>query len=312
MSTTPFTGVIPPVLTPLHEDGSINTDALRHLVDHLINGGVDGLFALGSSSEAAFLTRDQRRLVTETILDHTDGRVPVIVGVIDTTTPRVLEHVADAVELGAQGLVATAPFYTRTHTLEIEEHFTRIHHAAPDLPLYAYNIPVSVHVALDTPLLLRLAAAGVLAGVKDSAGSDGNLRGLIEARDEAGLKDFKVLTGSETTVDFAYLAGADGVVPGLGNVNPADYVQLHRLCADRRWDEAAQLQKHINHLFRIITVGDQSRMSGSSAGLGAFKTALVRLGVIPTAAMCPPHQYLSEEETTEINNIVDRFLTTTG
>lgn len=308
MTVPSFTGVIPPVLTPFHTDGRIDTDALRRLVDHLIKGGVDGLFALGSSSEAAFLTRDQRRLVTRTIIEHTAGRVPVTVGVIDTTTPRVLEHVADAVELGAQGLVATAPFYARTHTVEIEEHFTRINEAAPGIPLYAYNIPVSVHVNLDIPLLLRLAETGVIAGVKDSSGNDGAIRGLIEARDEAGLSDFKILTGSETTVDFAYLAGADGVVPGLGNVNPADYAELHRLCSERRWDEAAQLQKRINQLFRIITVGDQSRMSGSSAGLGAFKTALAHLGVFPNAVMCPPHQHLSDKETAGVTAIVDRHL----
>lgn len=308
MTSQPFTGVIPPVLTPLHEDGTVDTATLRILVDHLINGGVDALFALGSSSEAAFLTRDQRRLVTSTITEHSAGRVPVIVGVIDTTTPRVLEHVADALEMGAQGLVATAPFYTRTHPIEIEEHFTRIHQAAPHLPLYAYNLPVSVHVNLDTDLLLRLGRAGVIAGVKDSSGNDGAIRGLIEARDDAGLRDqIKILTGSETTVDFAYLAGADGVVPGLGNVNPHDYAALHRLCTAGRWDEAATLQKRINHLFHIVSVGDQSRMSGSSAGLGGFKTALVHLGVFPNAVMCAPHQSLSAEETARINDIVDKF-----
>lgn len=308
MTTPSFTGVIPPVLTPLHEDGTIDTDTLRTLVDYLIDGGVDGLFALGSSGEAAFLTRDQRRLVTRTIIDQTANRVPVTVGVIDTTTPRVLEHVADALELGAQGLVATAPFYTRTHATEIEEHFTRIHEAAPDVPLYAYNIPVSVHVNLDPALILRLANAGVIAGVKDSSGNDGAIRSLIEARDDAGLThSLKILTGSETTVDFAYLAGADGVVPGLGNVNPADYAELHHLCSNGNWAEAAELQKRINHLFRIVAVGDQSRISGSSAGLGGFKTALVHLGIFPTATMCPPHQSLSAQETNQINTLVDQF-----
>lgn len=95
---------------PLHADGSVDVESLRKLVDHLINGGVDGLFALGSSGEAAFLTRTQRKLALTTIIEHTAGRVPVTAGVIETTTARVIELVEDALEAGSEGLVATAPF----------------------------------------------------------------------------------------------------------------------------------------------------------------------------------------------------------
>lgn len=311
MASATFTGVIPPVMTPLHADGSVDVESLRKLVDHLINGGVDGLFALGSSGEAAFLTRTQRKLALTTIIEHTAGRVPVTAGVIETTTARVIELVEDALEAGAEGLVATAPFYTRTHDVEIEEHFRKIHAAAPELPLFAYNIPVSVHSNLNPVMLLTLAKDGVLAGTKDSSGNDGAIRSLIEARDDAGLTEqFKILTGSETTVDFAYLAGADGVVPGLGNVDPSAYAALAKLCLDGKWAEAAALQKRINHLFHIVVVGDTSHMSGSSAGLGGFKTALAHLGIIESNAMAVPHQSLSDEETARIHAIVDEFLYT--
>ncbi|BAU96993.1 dihydrodipicolinate synthase [Corynebacterium suranareeae] len=311
MASATFTGVIPPVMTPLHPDGNVDEKSLRQLVDHLIDGGVDGLFALGSSGETAFLTREQRKFALTTIIDHTAGRVPVTAGVIETTTARVIELVDDAIEAGAQGLVATAPFYTRTHDMEIEEHFRKIHAAAPELPLFAYNIPVSVHSNLNPVMLLKLAKEGVLAGTKDSSGNDGAIRALIEARDDAGLtKEFRILTGSETTVDFAYLAGADGVVPGLGNVDPAAYVTLAKLCLDGQWAEAAALQKRINHLFHIVFVGDPSRMSGSSSGLGGFKTALTHLGIIDSSTMAPPHQSLNDEEVARIHAIVDEFLYT--
>ncbi len=314
MTSAPsFTGVIPPVVTPFNEDGSVDTATLRVLVDHLIDGGVDGLFALGSSSEAVFLTRDARRTVVSTIVDQAAGRVPVTVGVIDTTFPRVLEHVTDALESGAQGLVATAPFYVRISLPEIEEHFTRIHEAAPDVPLFAYNIPICVNgTVLDHGMLLRLAEKGVIAGLKDSSGNDAAIRSLIEARDEAGLTDFKILTGSETTVDFGYLAGVDGVVPGLGNVDPRAYAELHRLCTERKWDEAAALQKRINKLFSIVAVGDMSRLGGSAAGLGGFKAALVHLGIFPSGRMSPTHQPLLDEDLAKINNILDTVKTVEG
>ncbi|MDO5031113.1 dihydrodipicolinate synthase family protein [Corynebacterium sp.] len=298
-------GVVPPLLTPLNSDYSVDTETLAKHTERLIKAGVHGLFVLGSSGEVAFLTREQRKQVISTVMEQAAGRLPVIAGVIDMTTPRVIEHSEDAVALGVDGLVATAPFYVRTHPVEIEEHFRLLHKAAPQTPIYAYNIPVSVHNVLDISSLIRLAQEGVLAGVKDSGGVDGYTRSLISARNKAELKDFAILTGSETTVDFAYLAGADGVVPGLGNVDPVSYVTLHELLVAGKYPEAAELQNKICDLFEIVTVGDPARMGGSSQGLGSFKSALHHLGIFPSGLMSQPHVALNEEENARIAAIVD-------
>lgn len=300
-----YTGVIPPIVTPFNEDFSVDTDALAAQAERMINAGVDGLFVLGSSAEVVFLTRENRRAVIDTVVKVAAGRVPVIAGVIDTTTLRVAEHVADAVELGASGLVATAPFYVRTHTNEIATHFRLIHSYAPELPLYAYQIPVSVHTTIPESLLLDLAEEGVISGVKDSSGIDSAARHLIEQRNARGLQNFKVLTGSETTVDVNYFFGADGVVPGLGNVDPAGYVRLAKAAVAGDFLAARAEQERLNKLFEIVFVGDGARMGGSSAGLGAFKAALKHLGVYPSAVMAPPHVPLNEEEIARIAAIVD-------
>ena len=306
MSVSAYTGVIPPVVTPFNEDFSIDRESLATQVRRMIDAGVDGLFALGSSAEVAFLTRENRRAVIETIVKAADGKVPVLVGVIDTTTLRVAEHVADAVELGASGLVATAPFYVRTHPNEILNHFRLIHKMAPELPLYLYQIPVSVHVTVSDDLILQLAEEGVIAGLKDSSGLDGATRALIEKRNARNLTNFKVLTGSETTVDLNYFFGADGVVPGLGNVDPAGYVRLSAACTAGDWDAARTEQQRLNKLFQIVFVGDGARMGGSSAGLGGFKAALQHLGVFTSGRMAPPHVALNDEELATIHSIVDQ------
>ncbi|MDX2919427.1 dihydrodipicolinate synthase family protein, partial [Streptomyces sp. NE06-03C] len=176
--TAPLHGVVPPVCTPLDARGEVDTASLTRLVGHLVDGGVHGLFALGSTSEVAYLTDAQRALALETVVAATAGRVPVLAGVIDTTTPRVVQHARTAKELGADALVATAPFYTRTHPKEIAGHFRRLR-ADVDLPLFAYDIPVAVHSKLSAALVRELAEDGTLAGLKDSSGDEGGLRRLL-------------------------------------------------------------------------------------------------------------------------------------
>lgn len=298
--TAPLRGVVPPVCTPLDSHGEVDTASLARLVEHLIAGGVHGLFALGSTSEVAYLTDEQRATTLETVVNVADGRVPVLAGVIDTTTPRVIEHARTAADLGADALVATAPFYTRTHGKEIAGHFRRLRRTV-DLPLFAYDLPVAVHSKLSPALVRELAEDGTLAGLKDSSGDEGSLRRLLvelggrEGRGEGPAPYFSVLTGSELTVDAALLAGADGVVPGIGNVDPAAYVRLYEAARGGDWVLAAREQERLVELFAMVDVGPEPDMGRSSSALGSFKAALQLLGIIECGDTAFPQIQLSAE-----------------
>lgn len=114
-TTTSYSGVIPPVVTPLTTDGELDAPSLERVVGHLLDAGVSGLFALGSSGETAYLTPAQQDEVIKVITSVAAGQVPVLVGAIETTTNRAIERARAAAGLGADAVVATAPFYTRTH-----------------------------------------------------------------------------------------------------------------------------------------------------------------------------------------------------
>ncbi|SEM69438.1 dihydrodipicolinate synthase family protein [Nonomuraea pusilla] len=301
--TSTLTGVIPPVCTPMTPGGEVDAASLVRLVDHLLGGGVDALFVLGSSSEVAYLTDARRRTVLDTVAGHVAGQVPVLAGVIDMTTPRVLEHARAAAAAGASALVATAPFYARTHPAEIRTHFRTIA-AEGGLPVYAYDLPVSVHTKLEADLLLELAGEGTLAGVKDSSGDDGGLRRVLMGRTTTGgATSFSVLTGSEVTVDSALWMGADGVVPGLGNVDPHGYVRLYRAAARGDWEAARAEQERLVRLFEMVRVGG-SRMGAGSSGLGAFKAALHLRGVIDCPVTAVPQVPLDAEEAGRVGKLL--------
>ncbi|MFE0983498.1 dihydrodipicolinate synthase family protein [Streptomyces rochei] len=298
----PLRGVVPPVLTPLTPTGRVDTASVRRLTEHLIGAGVHGLFLLGSSGEAAYLTDTQRLTALETAVDSAAGRVPVLAGVIETTTARVLDRAADAARAGADALVATAPFYARTHPVEIADHFRRVREGA-GLPLLAYDIPVAVHTRLPRDVVLGLAADGTLAGLKDSSGDEGALRRLlIELRRHA--PDFCVLTGSELTVDCALLAGVDGVVPGLGNVDARGYVRLYTAARSGDWAAAKAEQDRLAALFALTEAGDPALMGPGSAALGGFKTAAHLLGLIDCAATAAPQVPLDATAVARVRDLL--------
>lgn len=300
-----LTGVVPPVCTPLTPDLEVDVPSLERLVAFLLEGGVNGLFVLGSTSEVAYLPDPHRRTVLETVTRAAGDAVPIIAGVIDTTTLRVLAHVQDAAKAGVDAVVACAPFYARTHPAEIERHF-RLVAEHSDVPVFAYDLPISVHSKLDPGILLQLAAEGVLAGLKDSSGDDGGLRRLLVARPPDS--PFSVVTGSELTVDLALIMGADGAIPGLGNVDPHGYARLYRLCRQEDWRAARTEQERLLRLFALVDAGHPTRMGRGSSALGAFKAALQLRGVIASAVTAPPQIPLDDAEIT----VVRRHLENAG
>jgi len=296
-----FAGIIPPLCTPFDDDYAVDTSSLRRVIDFQIDAGVHGLFVLGSSSEAAFLPDEQRRITMETTVEQVAGRIPVLAGCIDMTTLRVAEHVRAAEAAGVDAVVVTAPYYTRTHVAEIERHF-RLLHEATELPIFAYDIPVAVHSKLNGEMVLRLAADGVLRGLKDSSGDEAGFRYVLLGRRDRALDGFAIFTGSEIVVDSALAMGADGAVPGLGNVDPAGYVAIydHVRAGDLR---AAQVeQERLMRLFTIVAVASPDRVGAGSAGLGSFKAGMKMRGLIENALMAPPQLPLTEEELLQIKN----------
>ncbi len=290
-------GVIPPVCTPFTADYAIDEKSLRRLINYLLDGGVTGLFVLGSTSEVAYLTDKRRADVIRIAIDETAGRVPVVAGAIDMATLRVNEHVRAAVAAGIDGIVSTAPFYARTHPEEIAFHFRLVKEVCGDLPLYAYNIPVATNgVKLETDTVLKLANEGVIQGLKDSSGNDAGIRAVVLGAQKLGLKEFVVLTGSELTVDSALIAGAHGVVAGVGNIDPAGYVKIFNLVAAGDYKSARAEQERLTEMFGLADVGSPERMGRGSSAIGAFKASLKLLGIIDDARVAPPQIPLNSDE----------------
>lgn len=300
MTKTTFHGIIPPIVTPLNADGTVNYDDLAKLVEHLIAAGVDGLFPLGSTGQVAYLTDAERIAIVTAVCRTAAGRVPVLAGAIELTAARVAESARALIAAGADAIVATAPIYAINDETEIADHFRAIR-AGIDAPLFAYDIPVRVHRKLSPGMLVDLGREGILAGVKDSSGDDVSFRRLIAMNKAAG-HPLALFTGHEVVVDAMALVGADGAVPGLANVDAAAYVRLWKAAKAGDVKIAIAEQEYLNRLFEIVfcPVG----RSGDAAGVGAFKAAMAAIGLLSSATMAAPTRALDGAVLDRIRAIV--------
>ena len=284
--TTHFHGVIPPVVTPLTTDGDLDVVSYEKLINRLIEQGVDGLFILGSTSEVAFFDDEMRGRVLGEAKRIIDGRVPLLAGVIDTETLRVIRHIRQAEEIGVDAVVATAPFYEAT-----------------ELPLFVYDIPVCVHVKVPVDLMIKLGREGVIAGCKDSSADDVSFRRLALANRVAG-SPLALFTGHEVVVNGAFMSGADGVVPGLANVDATNFVKMYKAYREGDWETVRTEQDKATELMEIAFV--PQGVVGPAAGVGAFKTAMQLLGTIETNTMCVPLPTLTGENVERVAEVLRR------
>jgi 4-hydroxy-tetrahydrodipicolinate synthase len=288
-------GIVPPIITPLNDRFEVDFPSFTRVIEHLIGGGVHGLFVLGSTGEVIFHDAATRRRILEHAVRVVNGRVPIMAGAVDPTTDRVIGNVRDAASIGADAVVVTAPFYTRTDQPEIIDHYRYVAEASP-VPVIAYDIPVCVHVKLERDTVATLAHEGTIAGLKDSSGDTGNFRYVLH-----DLLDTKVwcMTGGELAIDGELLLGARGAVPGVANVDPAGYVRLYDATQRGDWEAARTEQERLCRLFEIVRCS-RPRTSVGAAGFGGFKTALQAMGVIAHNTTARPQRCLNAEEARQV------------
>jgi 4-hydroxy-tetrahydrodipicolinate synthase len=291
MNSFELRGIVVPVITPLTQDDDVDVGSLKSLVRFLVEGGIDGLWVLGATGQFYTLSERQRDIVTEVAIEAAAGKVPVLIGCIDSSPDRCVERGRRAKASGADGIFATAPIYDAVTQVEVLAHFRRIRECV-DLPLVAYNAFYATQTPFGVETIVRLAEEGTLAGIKDSADVPEFRRLLVELRH---LSKFRIVTGHTYLADAAFMMGADGCVPVLGNLVPATYANVRKAAARGDWAAARASQDEAVVLDRIIRTWNPG---GSVFGnfFGAAKTVLHMLGVIECTNPGRPYPHPTAEQ----------------
>ena len=241
-------GIIPPLLTPLTEEYNLDVPAVHGLIEHIVRGGVHGVFILGTTGEATGLKYDVRRqMVIEACLAAKD-RIPVMVGVTDTSLGESLKLAYLAKDHGAMAVVAAPPYYFNLGQQELLEYYKDLANDLP-LPLYLYNMPGLTKVNIDTDTAIKLSKHPNIIGLKDSSANTVYFQSLIHGIER---EDFGLFVGPEEITAETVLMGGDGGVNGGANLFPRLYVELFQASLDRDFERMAQLQKQVMEVSRML------------------------------------------------------------
>ena len=233
--TRKLQGIIVPLVTPLATPDTIDPRGTRNTINHVIQGGVDAIFLLGSTGEGPALTVETQHRFLEIAMECVAGRCPVLVGISSASAVETLELGRFAARCGADAVVAAPPCYLPADDRELYNYFERLA-GETELPLYLYNMPALTKVTLHPALVERLAKIPGIAGYKDSSGDLNAFADVI--RRLGGREDFSLLTGPEALTATTIRMGGDGGVNGGANLRPEIFRDLYQ--AVQKNDAAAE------------------------------------------------------------------------
>lgn len=291
-------GIIPPLVTPLLDEDTLDVEGLDALIEHVVEGGVHGIFLLGTTGEGPSLSYELRTEVIERACTLVEAEFPVLVGITDSSIRQAVRTARTAEEAGADAAVLAPPFYYAIRQDELIEFVTAVVDRI-ELPVFLYNHPGCTGVNFELDTVETLVDRPRVVGFKDSSGDGTYFHELRRLLDRA---DVPLLVGPEQLLAESLIMGADGGVSGGANAFPELYVAIYESVTEGDLERATRLQDRVMDVRSAVYGGSRF---GNSSVIGGIKTALSALGVCePVSA--PPLSAPSEERTRTIETFVAR------
>lgn len=251
---TPLSGIVPPLVTPLVDNETVDVPSLERLIEHLIAGGVHGLFVLGTTGEEQSLSFSVREQMIRESCRINNGRLPILVCITETSIVEAVNLANIAKECGADGLVSAPPYYFATGQPELAQFYEELVPQLP-LPVFLYNMPSHVKVNFAPETVARLAKMKQVVGLKDSSANGVYFQSVMyEARKVN--PDFMMFCGPEEMTGECVMMGANGGVNGGANMFPELYVAMYNAAKEKDVEKLVELQSIIMQISRTIyTIG---------------------------------------------------------
>lgn len=284
-----FKGTGVALITPFHDDYSIDFESLKRLIDHVVSGGVDYLVVLGTTGEAATLTSAEKKQVLKACLEYNAGRVPVVLGIGGNNTHAVVNEIKNTDFYGVAGILSVSPYYNKPSQAGIIAHYTAIADASP-VPVILYNIPGRTMSNMTATTTLRLSHHPNIIGMKEASG---NLEQCIQIAAEMP-KDFLLLSGDDMATKAIMSIGGSGVISVLANAFPQTFKKLTH----------GNHEEALHATFSILNLNGLMYQEGNPVGI---KNLLLHMGLISTDQVRLPMLSASLELSNQIKAAYQNF-----
>ena len=261
MNNNQFHGIIPPMVTPLKDWDTLDNQGIEKLINHILKGGVHGLFVLGTTGEAPSLSHQLRKEVIKRTLDQVGTKVPVLVGITDTSFIETINIAEFAAEAGASAVVLAPPYYFPAGQFELIEYIEHLEQRLP-LPLFLYNMPSHTKMIFEPETVKKASELPGVIGLKDSSGNMVYFHQLQQLfRDQ---DDFKLFVGPEELLGETLVLGGHGGVCGGANLIPELYVSMYETSIGGDLKKMGELHERI------------MQVSSSIYSVGKYKSSYLK------------------------------------
>lgn len=266
------------LVTPFTHDGDIDFNALKHLIEYQIAADTDYVVLLGTTAETPTLNEEERAEIIHCAVSAAAGRLPLVLGMGNNDTRKLLQQVAHTDFTGISALLSVTPYYNKPSQEGLYQHYAALAQASP-LPILLYNVPSRTGVNMTSETTLRLAHTfDNIVGIKEASGNFSQIDDIIKNKPE----HFSVISGDDGITYSLITLGAIGVISVIGNAFPREFSRMVHLALNGDYSQALSIHHHFAELIKLLFVeGNPAGVKSMMAAMGLIENEL-RLPLVPT------------------------------
>lgn len=273
MQNKQFIGTGVAIVTPFDINNEVDFNSLEKLINHVINGKVNYIVVMGTTGEGSTLSSQERNDVTEFVIEKTDGRVPIVVGIGRNNTREMIRVIERTKFDKVDGILTVCPYYNKPTQEGIYQHYKKVAEVSPR-PVIMYNVPGRTAVNMNACTVLRLAELDNIAGIKEASGNIPQIMKILKSKPD----DFLMISGDDALTLPMISLGGKGVISVIANAFPKEYSMLVNTALKGDFSEARNLQ------FKLLSIIENLFVEGNPAGV---KAALNILGLVENKLRLP-------------------------
>lgn len=273
-----FRGLGIALITPFTENGAVDYDAMKRIVEYQLSNGADFLCILATTGETPCLTKQEKEDIKKYIIDLVAGRIPILMGCGGNNTSAVVDELQNGGFKGIDGILSVCPYYNKPSQEGLYQHFKAIS-SATSLPIVLYNVPGRTGINLKAETTVRLAReCENIVAIKEASGSLEQVDEILKNKPEG----FAVLSGDDSLTYPMIACGADGVISVIGNALPKEFSRMIRLEKNGEFEAAVKIHHKFTDLYSLLFVdGNPAGVKALLHEMGYIKNVL-RLPLVPT------------------------------